>query len=185
MKKKQINLVKVFSVILTLLYPFVIFFALQKGFSLRFMALFLCVVFVSNFLRSEIKSFVFLFCGLGFIVFLLLMDNFLFLKLYPVLMNLLFATFFIISLLDGHEPVVVKIAGKMGYDMRNCASFSYAKKATIAWSLFLTVNTIVSFITVFMSDTIWMVYNGFISYLLMGIMMLGEYIVRRRVLKNV
>ena len=186
MRKKILSSVlKGLSVVLTLCYPFVIFFALQMGVSLRFVALGLCVVFVTNFLRSAVASFSFLICGLLGIGFLYWMDNVLFFKFYPVMMNALFAFVFTISLFGGREPLVFKFAKRMGYDVSDIRAQYYVRNVTIVWSLFLCINTLVSLFTVFASDAVWVLYNGFISYVIMGCLVIGEYFVRRRIIKNV
>ena len=42
----------------------------------------------------------------------------------------------------------------------------------------------ISCITVFLSTEIWALFNGLISYILIGLMFVAEFIVRRKVLKN-
>jgi uncharacterized membrane protein len=59
----------------------------------------------------------------------------------------------------------------------------YTKNATLAWAIFMACNTIISFITLFLPMKIWVLYNGFISYILIGVMMISEYITRKWVLR--
>lgn len=185
--KKNLNnfILKFFSVVLTLLYPFIVLFVLKRGVSLRFIALLIGIMCVANFLRNRVTSFAFLICGVVFSGFLYFMNNVLFFKFYPVMMNFLFASAFTFSILGKGEPIIAKFARQMGYDLTEQGAKSYVRKATIAWSIFLCANTIVSLITVFMSDVVWVMYNGFVSYILMACMMFGEYFVRRRVIGNV
>ena len=56
---------------------------------------------------------------------------------------------------------------------------TYTRKATVVWAIFMFFNTVISLITVFLSTKIWVLYNGFISYILIGIMMTTEYIIRK------
>ena len=56
----------------------------------------------------------------------------------------------------------------------------YTKNATLAWGIFMLFNAIASFLTIFAPDWIWAVYNGFISYILIGIMFLAELLYRRK-----
>ena len=185
MKKNQSKILKVLGVCLTLLYPFVVFFALQREVPLRFIALLLGIVVVTNFLRSSVKFFSFLILGLGLSGFLYFFNDVLFFKLYPVFMNFLFAFSFTLSLFGGREPLIMKFAKHMGYDVKNVDVILYTRKVTLAWSIFLFLNTLISFVTVFLPNTVWMLYNGFISYVLIGLMMSVEYIIRRRIIKNV
>ena len=57
----------------------------------------------------------------------------------------------------------------------------WTKKVTIVWCGFFVVNAVIALGTVlFTSTKIWVLYNGFISYLLMGVLLLGEYFLRKR-----
>ena len=46
---------------------------------------------------------------------------------------------------------------------------------------FFVFNGSIALITVFCEDAVWALYNGFIAYLLMGTLFLGEWLIRRRV----
>lgn len=100
-----------------------------------------------------------------------------FLKLYPVLMNTAVAGIFFSSLFK--KPLIAVFAEKMGYVLDD-AGHAYTHKATIAWGIFMSANALVSLGTVFTHLHFWAIYNGGISYLLIGLMMLGEYCVRRK-----
>lgn len=100
-----------------------------------------------------------------------------FLKLYPILANLfIFLLFF--SSLFRKETIIQKIAKQCERKELDEFTKNYTRKLTYVWSCFLAVNVFFAFITTFMSDEIWMLYNGFISYVLIGIFFLVEYIVR-------
>lgn len=101
-----------------------------------------------------------------------------FLKLYPVLMNAAVAGIFFSSLFK--KPLIAVFAEKMGYTLDDVGN-AYTRKATIAWGIFMSANALVALATVFMPLHFWVIYNGGISYLLIGLMMLGEYCVRRKV----
>lgn len=60
----------------------------------------------------------------------------------------------------------------------NEAVMSYTRKLTYVWAAFTFVNFLVSFWTVFLPEKIWAVYNGCISYILVGCVFIIEYIVR-------
>lgn len=161
--------------ILSVLYPFCVFLALLHGVSLRWMALFLLVLVLSAFLRSQQK--IILCIGSVLVVFLLFFNNEIFLKLYPVCMNTLICTSFWLSLRD--KPLITVFAEKMGQQMTPVVS-CYTRKATIAWGIFMALNTFISLITLFMPMWFWTLYNGLIAYFLIGLMFGGEYLIRRR-----
>jgi acyl-coenzyme A synthetase/AMP-(fatty) acid ligase len=56
----------------------------------------------------------------------------------------------------------------------------YCQKVTIVWCAFFVFNGSTALFTVFFaSDAFWSIYNGGISYILMGILFCGELIVRK------
>lgn len=97
-------------------------------------------------------------------------------KFYPIVMNFIFFTIFLCSLM-GKETVIQKIArltdGKLEEPIR-----TYTKNLTYVWIIFLFVNFIISVYSLFLSDYFWMLYNGFVSYLLIGTVFIIELIVR-------
>lgn len=51
----------------------------------------------------------------------------------------------------------------------------------MVWCGFFVVNAAIALYTVvFAPMKIWVIYNGFISYVLMGILFLGEFVLRKR-----
>jgi len=62
---------------------------------------------------------------------------------------------------------------------------AYCRKVTIVWCVFFVFNGSMAAFTIFsLSDAIWAVYNGGISYILMGILFAGEFIIRKKVQKK-
>lgn len=99
------------------------------------------------------------------------------LKIYPILMNFLFFAVFFVSLFS-KETVIQHIARKMDGKLEEPV-LSYTKNLTYIWVIFLFVNFSVSVATMFLSDNFWLLYNGFISYFLVGMMFIVEYPVRK------
>ena len=54
----------------------------------------------------------------------------------------------------------------------------YTRNLTYIWCIFLLIQFILSVVTCFMSDTVWMIYNGFLSYVFLGIFFAIEYTIR-------
>ena len=98
-------------------------------------------------------------------------------RLYPVLITGAFLAAFAMSLC--RTPLVEKFARGMGESLDE-GGVAYCRSATVAWTVFLAVHFSITVATLFASRTVWAVYNGFIAYLLIGGMFLGEYIARRR-----
>jgi uncharacterized membrane protein len=65
------------------------------------------------------------------------------------------------------------------------AAIAYTRKVTIAWSLFFAVNGLIAWYTaVFASFDTWALYNGAVAYVLIGLMFTAEWLIRRRVKRN-
>ena len=57
----------------------------------------------------------------------------------------------------------------------------WTRKITLVWCIFFVINALIALYTVlFAPMKIWVIYNGFVSYVLMGILLLGEFILRKR-----
>ncbi len=99
------------------------------------------------------------------------------LKLYPILANFFIFMVFFLSIFQ-KETIIQKIAKKCEGGELDEFTRNYTRNLTYAWSIFLAINVVLAILTAFMSDKIWMIYNGCISYILLGIFFLVEYIIR-------
>lgn len=55
----------------------------------------------------------------------------------------------------------------------------YCRKVTVLWCLFFVANGAIAFATaLFFPEKIWAIYNGLVSYILIGVLFTGEFIVR-------
>lgn len=107
-----------------------------------------------------------------------LMKGNLWFRLYPAIMvAFAFASFFI-SLFK--TPIVELIARRMG-DNLDSKAVSYCRVVTRVWTVFLGLHLLVTIGTIFASLEIWVFYNGFLAYVMMGLLFVGEWIIRRRV----
>lgn len=159
------------------IYPFIVFFAIRRGFSLLVMSLVLLLVLIVNFILY--KRFVILVFGLFLLLLIAVSRSFECFKLYPVFMNFAFALLFGASLLK--KPLVQSIAERLNGSLPP-EGIIYARKVTIAWCVFLSCLTAISFATLFAPLEVWAIFNGMLSYILIAVMFASEYIVRRRVL---
>lgn len=98
------------------------------------------------------------------------------LKLYPVVVN--FAIFWIfLSSLFCKETVIQKFAKMTEGELSEPVKI-YTRKLTYIWCVYLFIQFLCSVMTCFMSDKIWMFYNGFLSYIFLGCFFAIEYTVR-------
>jgi uncharacterized membrane protein len=102
------------------------------------------------------------------------------LKLYPALVNLVMLGLFAMSLWRG--PTVVERLARMRETHFPPAAIAYTRRVTQVWCGFFVVNGLLAVVTaVWASAAVWALYNGLLSYLAMGALMGGEWLVRRRV----
>jgi uncharacterized membrane protein len=99
-------------------------------------------------------------------------------KLYPVMVNLVLLAVFTVSL-SSDQPMIERFA-RLGRKPIPIAARPYFVKLTKLWMAFFMLNATFSAWTVFIgSIEAWTLYNGFISYLLMGCLLTGEWLYRK------
>ena len=99
------------------------------------------------------------------------------LLLVPTLVNGVMLFYFGGTLV--YPPTVIeKIAGTMTKDLSG-NEVLYCKNVTVVWCLFFTLNgSMALFLAFFSSLGVWTLYNGVVSYGLMGLLFLVEFIYR-------
>lgn len=134
--------------------------------------------------KNLLSSFFFLTAGILCFV----ANSGLFLKLYPVAVCATLLFFFATSLISP-PPIVFRFATMQDKSILKSPYKSrvenYCKKVTIVWCAFFVINIAVAIYTAFFcSEKIWSIYNGGISYLMMGMIFAIEFFVRMRVNKK-
>lgn len=101
-------------------------------------------------------------------------------RLWPVAVNLTLLLVFAQGL--RHPPTLIeRFARRQEPDLPPHA-VRYTRRVTQAWCLFFALNGSIALITTLYADIdVWTWYNGIIAYLLMLIMFVGEWCIRRRV----
>jgi uncharacterized membrane protein len=104
-------------------------------------------------------------------------NHFLALKLYPVLVNAAMLGVFTYSLFVP-PSIVEQFARRREPDLAP-QSVAYTRRVTQVWCVFFALNGGVALVTaLWASVATWSLYNGFIAYLLMGVLFAGEYGIR-------
>ncbi len=112
----------------------------------------------------------------------------LFLKLYPLAVC---GTFFFVFAMSLASPpnIIFRLAtlqdkSILGSPFKGRVE-AYCKKVTLVWLCFFALNSAAAVWTAFWaSERVWAVYNGGVSYIIMGIIFAIEFIVRKRVNKK-
>lgn len=188
---------KIFFAAISVLYPIIVFCGLEFwGLSPRRLSILLLALAFYQFLNftrakngdalaraNKMKSAalvcLMLICG-GIAFFA---DNILFLKFYPVLVNLSLLAFFGFTLWR-RPSFVFRMACLGDKTLKNSPSKNfverYCNRVTFAWCIFFVCNACAAAATVFIgSDKVWSLYNGLISYILIGVFFAVEFLIRK------
>jgi uncharacterized membrane protein len=102
---------------------------------------------------------------------------------YPVVVNAVMLAVFGGSLWSA-MPLVERLA-RLTEPNLPPAGVRYTRQVTRIWCLFFIVNGLIALLTALQGDMrLWTAWNGVIAYLLMGSLMAGEWLVRRRLMKR-
>lgn len=105
------------------------------------------------------------------------------LKLYPAIITASFLAVFGYSLYS--PPSVIERIARVQEPELPAEAIPYTNNVTKIWCTFFIVNILISLYTTFFTTIeVWTLYNGFISYLLMGLLFFGELIYRKLIHKS-
>lgn len=100
-------------------------------------------------------------------------------RAYPVAINAVMLTLFAVSLWQG-PPIIERLARLREPDLPP-AGVRYTRRVTQVWCVFFVLNgSIAAGTALYASLALWTLYNGVISYALMGLMFAGEWCCRHR-----
>ena len=106
-----------------------------------------------------------------------------FLLYYPVFMSMIMLAIFAGSLF--HPPTVIERIARLKTPDLSDKGVRYTRHVTMVWCGFFLINGALAFYTSLAAEMkAWVVYNGFISYAVMGILFVGEYAIRCRLQLN-
>lgn len=177
----QAGLVKAFFVISIALYPIIVYFGLAH-FPPGFIALMLLVLVAFRFgvllpdERPALLPIIVVFAAYAIAASLL--GSATMLLYYPALVNGCLCAVFLNSLRQG-DPLLLRIIRARGWPISEHGPL-YLRRLTAVWAGFFVLNGAVSLWTISQSIETWTLYNGFLSYLLVAVLVLGEWLFRRR-----
>ncbi len=167
--------------LLTLAYPVLVYFGLNHQIEPRWLALLLVAISLMRAAFGRERVWLVAACGaLVLAAFSFWGNQAMPLKLYPVLVSLTLLCVFSISLV--YPPTVIERLARLHEPELPAAGVAYTRRVTQVWCGFFVFNGTVSLLTaVWASDAAWALYNGMISYILMGVLFVGEWLLRKRV----
>jgi uncharacterized membrane protein len=181
------TLISVLIAGMLMLYPFAVYYGLHY-FPPRLLALillvllFLRIVLLKNNLAKMPWVLPATLLGSLALIFSLFTESVIGFKLYPLLVNCSLFVVFAFSFLK--PPSIIETFARLKEKNLNKQGVKYTEKVTLIWCVFFLVNGGISLYTALYSELEhWMLYNGFISYVLMGSLFAGEFLVRLKVKK--
>ena len=174
------------TAMLTVLYPFAVYFGISyfepwkiAGVLMVFLLIKLAISYSDNHWSRPLLIAGVLYCG-----FALWSNTLVSLRFYPALVSGMMLVIFSWSLLTP-TSLIERLARLQHPDLPP-EGISYTRRVTQVWCVFFIVNGFIALVTALWSSfEVWSLYNGLIAYLLMGILMGGEYIVRMKTQKHV
>lgn len=108
-----------------------------------------------------------------------LLNDPLWLRLYPVTTSVAALAIFAATL--WRPPSMIERFARLVEPDLPVSGVQWTRKVTQVWCGFFIINATIAAWTVFWgSQAQWLLYNGFISYLLMAALFTGEYLLRKR-----
>ncbi|BDO00686.1 MULTISPECIES: COG4648 family protein [Klebsiella] len=186
---RSLPVVPLLTGILLLAWPFIIWFGLAHN-SLQgllpLMALMLFLRFRQTRRRAGALSVVtqiVAVAGMTLCIASYLLKTHQLLLFYPVVVNSVMLAVFGGSLWS-RMPIIERLARLHEPDLPERA-VRYTRRVTQIWCAFFIINGGIALFTALYGDlSLWTAWNGMISYLLMGTLMAGEWLVRQRVIKR-
>ena len=176
------QLLKAVIIVLSIAYPFMVYWGLQHYPASKLLPLLLILLALRWIVGNKTSERIILIAILFTVVIVaLIWGHQLGLKFYPAMVNLGFLILFAGSLFS--PPSFVERLARKRQPNLSPEGVAYTLKVTWVWSAFFLINgSIATMTALWASNEVWALYNGFIAYVLIGILAGGEWIVRRRVI---
>jgi uncharacterized membrane protein len=172
--------------LLTLLYPFTVYFGTQYLEPWKIASVLLVLLGIRLIASVSIKhwSSPLLVISMVYCGFAIWTNELLTLRFYPAIVNAAMLVFFLWSLFS--PPSLIERIARIQHPNLPPEGVVYTRRVTQIWCLFFMANGGVALVTALWSSfEVWSLYNGLIAYLLMGLLFVGEYIVRMKTQKHV
>ncbi|ATM93564.1 TPA: hypothetical protein QHU19_001897 [Klebsiella aerogenes] len=186
---RSLPVVSIMTGLLLLAWPFLIWFGLAHNslpWLLPLMALLLFLRFRQTRRQSgplSVVTQIVAVAGMTLCIASFLLKTHQLLLFYPVVVSGVMLAVFGGSLWSS-MPVVERLA-RLRDPVLSEQAVRYTRRVTQIWCAFFIGNGGIALVTALYGDmSLWTAWNGMISYLLMGMLMAGEWLVRQRVIKR-
>jgi uncharacterized membrane protein len=174
------------TVIFSLLYPLALYFGANyfEPWKIAGLLIALLVIKLAASYSDKHWSRPLLIAGVFYFGFALWNNNFVSLRFYPALVSGVLLIIFSWSLLS--PPSLIERLARLQHSDLPAEGVIYTRRVTQVWCIFFIVNGTIALATaIWTSFEVWSLYNGLIAYIMMGILMGGEYIIRMKTQKHV
>ena len=172
--------------LMTMLYPLAVYFGTQYLEPWKIAVVLIVLLGIRLLASYSVKhwSSPLLLVGIAYCTFAIWSNELLTLRFYPVIVNAAMLSIFSASLLSP-QSLIERLARIQHPDLPP-EGVIYTRRVTQLWCAFFIVNGGIALTTALWSSfEVWSLYNGLIAYVLMGILLAGEYIVRLKTQKHV
>ena len=183
------KVLQILLTVTTLCYPLIVYAGMTQ-LPLQWLAGLVVILFIARVIVARQTALVFLrplavpvaIGGTVLAVSAMLMANKQALLLYPVLVNTVCFSVFAWSLY--RSPSIIECFARLTEKRLSAEAVRYTRNVTKIWCLFFIVNGGIAACTFLHGDmAVWALYNGLLSYILMGTLLGTEWIYRKWVLK--
>lgn len=179
-------LLQIVMAIVLIAYPFGIYFGMTYW-GLGVIAPLILLAFISRliFVRAKLREMTWLLKSVSLIGGLLALASWglkqtHWLLYYPVVVNLALLLFFVYSLFN--PPSVIERLARLTEPNLPTKAIAYTRRVTKVWCAFFLINGSIALFICFAGDIkTWTLYNGVISYLLIGVLMSVEWLIRQKI----
>ena len=174
------------TAMLTLFYPIAVYFGVNylEPWKIAGILIVLLLIKLATGYSGNHWSKPLLMAGVMYFGFVIWSNNSVSLRFYPALVNGMMLVIFSWSLLS--PPSLIERLARLQHPDLPQEGIIYTRRVTQIWCGFFMVNGFIALATALWSSfEVWSLYNGLIAYLLMGILLGGEYIDRMRTQKHV
>ncbi|WP_390239075.1 hypothetical protein [Vibrio sp. F74] len=184
------KLLTILSAILLLTYPFAVYFGIDK-LGIEAIAVVLILLFLIRILAGskskfkELKYLAWITGGIGITLLSLgaLLNQQGWLTYYPVVVSTCLLVVFWLSL--SQEQSLIERFARLQEPQLDPKAVLYTRNVTKVWCVFFLINGSIALSTCFMPLSYWTLYNGFISYIAMGLLFAIEFIIRKQVQQKI
>lgn len=181
------SLARIATSLLALAYPALVYFGLT-AFEPRILGLLLLAIVLlrhgrsaAGFLKTtDTAERLFALAMIALSTGIVAVNSELLLRLYPAILSL--GMFLMFARTLSRPPSMIERFARLQDPGLTATGVRYTYRVTQVWCVFLASNATIALCTVFASREIWALWNGLLSYIAMGSLFAGEWLLRRRVM---